>query len=155
MEPDGPETVLGLVPNSADSTVDTDEQLALRAREQYRESGVPTIPADEFFAARLEHGEQVLSLRDDVVLRRVEVHDTSGAVVRDEGRLYVTNQRLMHFGAGTYSIALAEIDELSVADDRILVTLTGSRGVTLDVAEPHQLRVLIAAAKAALRTQGG
>jgi hypothetical protein len=40
-----------------------------------------------------------------------------------------------------------------MADDRILVTLTGSRGVTLDVAEPQQFRVLIAAAKAALRAR--
>jgi hypothetical protein len=51
------------------------------------------------------------------------------------------------------SIGLLDIDELSMADDRILVTLVGSRGLTLDVENPHQLRVLIAAAKAARRLQ--
>jgi hypothetical protein len=88
-------------------------------------------------------------------LRRVDVDDLSRAVVRDQGPLYITDRRLMHFGTETHSVALSDIDELSMADDRILVTLSGSRGITLDVVDPHQLRVLIAAAKAANRLQAG
>jgi hypothetical protein len=155
VEAEAIQPMLRVLSNDTDPVAESDEQLALRAREQYRESGIPIIPADEFVSGRLEEGEHVLTSRDAVVLRRVDVEDTAHAVVRDQGPLYVTDHRLMHFGTETHSIALADIDELSMADDRILVTLSGSRGVTLDVADPHQLRVLIAAAKAALRSQPG
>jgi len=146
---------LRAVSASTEKGVDSDDQLALRAREQYRETGVPHIAADEFVAPHLEPGEHVLMCRGDVVLRRVDVDDLSRAVVRDQGPLYITDRRLMHFGTETHSVALSDIDELSMADDRILVTLSGSRGITLDVVDPHQLRVLIAAAKAANRLQAG
>jgi hypothetical protein len=155
VEAEAIQPVLRAVSASTETDVDSDDQLALRAREQYRETGVPSIAADEFVAPHLEPGEHVLMSRAEVILRRVDVDDLSRAVVRDQGPLYITDRRLMHFGTETHSVALSDIDELSMADDRILVTLSGSRGITLDVVDPHQLRVLIAAAKAANRLQAG
>lgn len=133
----------------------TDEQLALRAREQYRESGVPRVAADAFVTPHLKRGEHVLSSREVATLRRVEIVEDGRAVVSEQGPLYVTDRRLLHFGSRVQAIRLLDIDELAMAEDRILVTLTGSRGLTLDVENPHQLRVLIAAAKAARRLQPG
>lgn len=131
----------------------SDEQLALRAREQYRESGIPDIPAEEHVLAHLELGERLLASRDAAIVRRIDVEADGRVVISEEGPLYVTDRRLIHLGTHIELIPLTDIDELSMADDRILVTLSGSRGVTLDVDSPHQLRVLIAAAKAARRVQ--
>ncbi len=141
--------------SAADTHVDaaTDEQLALRAREQYRESGIPAIAPDPFIARHLRRGEQVFGMREGAVIGRIDVEDDARAVVRETGPLYVTDRRLLHFGSRTQAIRLEDIGELSMADDRILVTLAGSRGVTLDVEDPHQFRVLLAAARTALRLQ--
>lgn len=151
MEAEALRPALGLFALSTESDVDSDEQLALRAREQYRESGIPEMPSDAVVAAYLEVDEHLLCSRAMAVVRRVEVDEDSRAVVSAQGPLYVTNRRLLHFGDHVESIALLDIDELAMADDRILVTLVGSIGLTLDVDNPHQLRVLIAAAKAAQR----
>ena len=138
-------------PTDVDTDEQLDEQLAVHAREQYRESGIPEMATDAVVAAHLEVDEHLLCSRARAVVRRVEIDEESRAVVTAEGPLYVTNRRLLHFSDHIESIALLDIDELAMADDRILVTLVGSRGLTLDVDNPHQLRVLIAAAKAALR----
>ena len=131
----------------------SDEQLALRAREHYKESGVPEVAADDTIAPLLDRQERVLGGPDMAILRRVDVEEDTRAVLREEGPLYVTDHRLVHIGNHVESISLLDIDELAMADDRILVTLVGSRGLTLDVETPQQLRVLIAAAKAARRLQ--
>lgn len=136
--------------NTAEDAV-SDEQLALRAREQYKESGIPAITADDSVAPYLEPDERLLWTCDLAIVRRVDVDDEGRGVVTEQGSLYVTDHRLLHFGSRVQAVALLEIDELAMADDRILVTLVGSRGLTLDVDNPHQLRVLIAAAKAARR----
>ena len=135
---------------AAEST--SDEQLALRAREQYKESGIPVIEADEVVAPHLDPDERVLWTSSAAVLRRVDVDDDRHPVLREEGPLYVTDRRLLHVGPHVESISLLDIDELSMADDRILLTLVGSRGLTLDVDAPQQLKVLIAAAKATRRS---
>jgi hypothetical protein len=132
----------------------SDELLALRARQQYRESGIPALAADEFVAPLLDHEERLLGSRDPATVRMVDIDDGGRAIRLEEGRLYVTDRRLLHVGSRTESVELLNIDELAMADDRILVTLAGSRGLTLDVENPHQLRVLIAAAKAARRSHG-
>ncbi len=130
----------------------TDEEEARRAREQYREVGIPMIESDALIAPHLAAGEQLLGYRPQASLGRVD--EATRAAVRDEGPLYVTDRRIVHLGRRTTSIPLADIDELAMADDRILATLSGARGVTLDVDEPRQLRVLIAAAKSAARLEG-
>jgi hypothetical protein len=130
----------------------TDEEEALRARSRYRRSGIPALDPDPSVGPLLHPDERVFGLRDRAVVRRIEIEQDLRSVVSEEGPLYVTDRRLLQLGERGMSIDLLEIDELTMSDDRILVTLGGSRGVTLDVDSPHQLRVLIAAAKAALRT---
>lgn len=127
----------------------TDEEAARQARERYREVGLPMIESDAIIAPYLAVGEKLVGYRPNAGLGRVD--ESTRAAVRDEGPLYVTDRRIVHLGRQTMSIPLADIDELAMADDRILATLSGARGVTLDVAEPRQLRVLIAAAKSAAR----
>jgi hypothetical protein len=127
----------------------TDEEAARNARDQFRESGLPLLEPDEDLAAHLVEGEQLLGIRERASLGRID--EALQAAVRDEGSLYVTNQRLLHIGSEVTSVPLSEIDELAMADDRILVTLAGATGVTLDVPYPRHLRVLIAAAKSAAR----
>jgi hypothetical protein len=135
--------------NDVGASVDADEQAARHAREQYREAGIPLIDPDTTVVPFLADGEQVLGSRPDAAIARVE-EATDGAI-RDLGPLYVTTRRLLHLGREVSSIDLADILELAMAEDRILVTLAGARGVMLDVSDPRQFRVLIAAAKSAAR----
>lgn len=126
----------------------TDEEAARRARDQYREGGIPALRADDRVSPHLHPGEYVVGLRPDATVTRIE--QTGDRPVRADGALYVTNHRLLQIGDRLTSIPLNEIAELAMADQRILVTLTDARGVMLDVADPRQLRVLLAAAKSAL-----
>lgn len=135
---------------TADAQVVTDEEGARRAREQYRDSGIPTIEADATVARHLADGERVLGLRAAASIVRID--EGTQAAVRDEGPLYVTSSRLLHLGARVTSVDLADVEELAMADDRILLTIRGSRGLMLDVSEPRQLRVLLAAARSAPRS---
>ena len=153
MEAEALRSTLNLFALNDTDEAPSDEQLALHAREQYRESGIPEIEPDALVAAHLDGDERLLWSAGQAIVRRVEIGEDSRTVVSEEGPLYVTDSRLLHFGSRMESIGLLDIDELSMADDRILVTLVGSRGLTLDVENPHQLRVLIAAAKAARRLQ--
>jgi hypothetical protein len=127
----------------------TDEEAARVAREQYREAGLPLIDADATISAYLGQGEHVIGWRERATLARVV--ETGHAPVQEEGSLYITDRRLVHLGQEVMSIALEDVRELAMADDRILITLAGARGVMLDVPSPRQLRVLIAAARSQLR----
>lgn len=127
-----------------------DEEEALRVRELYRISGIPSLAPDPRVTPYLATDERLLGAREPAAVRRVD--EEMRLVVRHEGSLYITDRRLIHVGERVDSIPLAEIDELTMDDDRIFVTLIGARGVTLDISAPNQLRVLIAAAKAALRS---
>ena len=125
----------------------TDEEAARLAREQYREEGLPVLQPDSVIAPLLIGGEQVIGWRPQAGLSSIQ--ENTHTVIRDDGRLYVTSTRLLHLGRQTTAVPLAEIDELAMADDRILITLAGSRGLMLDVDLPRQFRVLLAAARSA------
>jgi len=131
-----------------DSEQLTDEEAARHARERYREHGLPTLEADAEVGPHLQADERVLGYRADAALARVD--DATTTAPREFGPLYVTSTRLLHLGRQATSVALAEMGELVMADDRMLITLGSVRGLMLDVAQPRQLRVLLAAAKAAL-----
>jgi hypothetical protein len=92
--------------------------------------------------------ERVLGMRAQAQLGRVDAR--AGGIDLDGGTLYVTSQRLIHLGSRLTSIRLADIREMAMADRRLLVTLADAGGVTVDADEPHQLRVLVAAARSAL-----
>jgi hypothetical protein len=132
----------------AEAEAITDEEQARRAREQYRDRGIPHLVPDEVVAPHLEAAERVLGTRSRATVARVD--DESRSAVRDEGPLYVTSSRLLHLGQTVSSVSLKEIAELAMADDRILVTIAGGRGLMLDVSEPRQFRVLLAAARGAI-----
>ena len=134
----------------AEAQLVTDEEGARRAREQYRDTGIPTIDADATVAPHLAGDERVLGVRAAASIARID--EVTQAAVRDEGPLYVTSTRLLHLGARLTSVSLADVEELAMADDRILMTIRGSRGLMLDVSEPRQLRVLLAAARSAPRS---
>jgi hypothetical protein len=128
----------------------TDEQEARSAREHYRETGLPNVDADSHVAPHLGRDERVLGGRAHAGLARID--ETTHQAIRDEGPLYVTNRRLLHLGSTVTSVDLEDIAELAMADDRLLVTISGARGLMLDVPEPRQFRVLLAAARSALRS---
>ncbi len=131
-----------------DADLLTDDESARRAREQYREHGVPALEADATIAPHLGPMERVLGCRAAAIVARI--NDATHQAVGDEGPLYVTSGRLLHLGASqTTSVALADIGELTMGDDRILVTVGGASGLMVDVSEPRQFRVLLAAAKSA------
>ena len=135
------------VTTPADET--TDEEQARKAREQYREAGLPLIEADETIAPLLAQGEHVIGCWEQATLSRVD--EATQSTVHDKGVLYVTNRRLVHVATSTTSLELGDVQELAMADNRILVTLAGARGVMLDVPSPRQLRVLIGAARSVAR----
>ena len=127
----------------------TDEEQARRAREQYRERGIPQLAPDSTIAPHLEPGERVVGMRAEAGVARVD--EESHSAVRDDGPLYVTSTRLLHLGRTISEICLTDIEELAMADDRILLTIAGGRGLMVDVSDPRQFRVLLAAARTALR----
>jgi hypothetical protein len=125
----------------------TDEEAARHAREQYRSAGIPLMATDAEAAPHLADDERVLGMRAQADLGRLD--EATRATVRHSGRLYVTDRRLLHLGEEVVSVSLADIVELAMSDERILVTLAESRGVTLDISDPRRFRVLVAAAKSA------
>ena len=68
------------------------------------------------------------------------------------GTFYLTSQRLMLLGHTTLEVELDEIDELALAGERLLITLTDGTGLSIDASRPRLMRVQIAAALAAGRT---
>jgi hypothetical protein len=142
----GPAAVVAAV---RDTHTLTDEEQARRAREQYRERGIPSVEPDDVISPHLEAEERLLGRRAQATVGRID--DSTRAAVHDGGPLYVTTARLLHVGHEVTSVSLAEISDVAMADDRILVTISGGRGLMLDVSEPRQFRVLLAAARTALR----
>jgi len=47
----------------------------------------------------------------------------------------------------TFTVPLTQIDEVSIVGERLLLTLSSGEGVSLDVAEPRLLRVMIGIAR--------
>jgi hypothetical protein len=69
------------------------------------------------------------------------------------GTLYVTSQRLIHRGAEDGAWSFADIDEMAVALERLLlVRLRDGSDIAIEVDQPRLLRVELAAALAASRT---
>jgi hypothetical protein len=76
------------------------------------------------------------------------------------GRLYLTTARLVLLVRPTadgpvdaeLSVLLSDIDELAVVGERLLVSLADGTGLTVDAGRPRLLRVQIAAARHASRT---
>jgi hypothetical protein len=128
------------------SRIEADEAAAAAARSAYMEAGLPVLKPDEAIARELRADERLHARRAPAFLNRV---DTAGASGADAGSLYLTSHRLVHVGPVIFSIGLPDIEELVIAGERLLLSLSGGHGVSLDVAEPQLLRVQIGAARGA------
>ena len=100
--------------------------------------------------ALLRPDEHVIDERTGVIS---EVGEDGHASHARAGRLYLTDRRLIHVGGEVSSIELADITELGVATRRVFITLSGARGVIVDVARPARLRSSLALAVGALRAR--
>ena len=128
--------------------VERDEIAARAARERLRDGPMSPIEPDATISPLLHPGELVLSQRSAVLL-----NPPSGdpSIAGYGGALYVTSQRLIHTGRLLVSIGLEQIREVSLAGERLLLTLDGGEGVSLEAEQPRLLRVEISAAQAQLR----
>ena len=124
-----------------------DETAADAARARYRTDTMPTLPADEFIAPVLEHGERVVAIHPSALLdrRQPALNPHADGVA---GALYVTSRRLVLAGRPTLSLDLGEVEEAVLSGQRVLLVLSNGEGVTLAVEKPRLLRAEIAAARA-------
>jgi hypothetical protein len=123
---------------------EADEEAAAVARAQYETEGLPTLPADDGVAQELRADEVVHARRSSAMLNRL---DGAGTLPGYAGTLYLTSRRLIHIGHVTFAVPLTQVEEVSIVGERLLLTLSSGEGVSLDVAEPRLLRVMIGVAR--------
>jgi rhodanese-related sulfurtransferase len=99
---------------------DLDERDALEARRRYRTEGLPRLAPAPDITGHLQPGEAVIDVR---AAASVDRHIPGADVGCHVGRLFLTTARLLVVGPTPLSIALAEIEELTVAGERLLVSL--------------------------------
>jgi hypothetical protein len=153
-----------------------DETDAIQARERYRNEGLPVIAPDPEIGARLRPNEELVEMRPGAMVGRALLAGVGGAAGEDgagtassaaqavveslSGRLYLTTARLVLLVRPSadgpveseLSVALGDIEELAVVGERLLVSLSDGTGVTIDAGRPRLLRVQIAAARYASRS---
>ena len=124
-----------------------DEEAAAAARDRFRISPIPTIEADGVIRPLLELGEHVHALRSRAILRAPGGDGALGI----GGTLYLTSRRLVHLGQVVVSVRLTDIQETSLAGERLLLTLRNGEGLSLDADAPRLLRAEMAAVGQGLR----
>lgn len=129
-----------------------DEAAADEARQAYQAGGLPAIEPDAGAGAILEPGEILHAVRASALLEEAAL--TDGAGLPRGGTLYLTSERVIHTGAESTELALAAIEEMVVALERlVLIRLRNGKDLALEVDQPRLLRVQLAAAVAAVRTR--
>jgi hypothetical protein len=124
-----------------------DEAAADAAREAYRSEGLPVL---EDLAGDLEPGERLHAVH------RMAMLELRSSELPLGGTLLVTSRRLIHRGAELLAWPLGDIEEMSVALERlVLVELANGTDLAIEVDTPRLFRVQLAAAIAALREAGG
>lgn len=122
-----------------------DEALAAAARARYRTDGIIRIEPDGGMRSALGSDEHLVAIRP---VASVE-HSTAGGDARLSGVLAITTHRLMLVDSKPVTLAsLDELDDVTLASDRLLVTLRTGLGFTIDAAHPRLLRVELAEARA-------
>ena len=128
--------------------LERDETAADALRLALREGPMQPVPADDTVSPLLQPDEQVLATRVSAVL-----NPPAGGpgLPGYGGALYVTTQRLLHVGRMLVAIPLRQVREVSLAGERLLLTLDGGDGMSLETDQPRLLRVQISAAQRSLR----
>jgi len=124
-----------------------DEEAAADARDRFRSIPIPAIEADDTIRPHLEPDERVHSLRRHAILRPPGGDGALGY----GGNLYLTSRRLVHLGQVVVSVSLTDVQESSLAGERLLLALRNGEGLTLDVDQPRLLRAEMAAVGQGLR----
>ena len=129
-----------------------DEAAADEARQAYQSQGLPAIGPDGAADAILHPGEILHAAHASAMLE--EPGQTDGAAHPRGGTLYLTSARLIHAGAASSELPLAEIDEMAVALERLLlIRRRDGSDLAVEVDQPRLLRVQLAAAVAAQRAR--
>ena len=123
---------------------EADEAAAAAARAHYETEGLPTLGVEDDLAQELRGDEVLHARRSSAMLNRL---DGAGTLPGYAGTLYLTSRRLIHIGQVTFAVPLTQIEEVSIVGERLLLTLSSGEGVSLDVAEPRLLRVMIGMAR--------
>jgi hypothetical protein len=127
-----------------------DEAAADEARQAYQADGLPAIEPDVAVAATLHPGEVLHAIRTSALLEEAGLID--GAARPRGGTLYLTSSRLLHMGMEMTELPLAEIDEIAVALERlVLIRHRDGSDWALEVDQPRLLRVQLSTAIAARR----
>lgn len=127
-----------------------DEAAADEARQAYQAGGLPAIEPDAAAGAILQPGETLHAIRGSALLEEAGLAD--GAVQPRGGTLYLTSRRLIHVATESTELGLAEIEEMAVALERlVLIHRRNGSDIALEVDQPRLLRVQMAAAIAAER----
>lgn len=129
-----------------------DEADADEARARYRTQAMPRLEADARIAPLLDPDEHVVAVRRLVAFdRRRPEGRSSKALGGLAGDLYLTTRRLVLVGRLMLSFPLADIDQVVLSGERLLLVMHDGTGLALGVARPRLLRVEIAAARAYAR----
>lgn len=129
-----------------------DEVIADEARERYRSSGLPVLEPSSLVGL-LDPDERLHAVHRLAMLER----GWRGATGADPdlphgGTLYVTSRQLLHRGAEDRSWMYADIEEMAVALERLLlIRLRDGSDLAIEVDQPRLLRVQLATALAASR----
>ena len=129
-----------------------DETLSDEARERYRTDGLPVLEPSALLGL-LNPGERLHAVHRMAMLE-IGWGGTTGADpnLPHGGTLYVTSQRLIHRGVQDASWSFADVDEMTIALERLLlVSMRDGSDLAIEVDQPRLLRVQLAAALAASR----
>ena len=128
-----------------------DEAAADQARETYRTQPLPALEPDAAIAPVLGLDERVVAVRRSVQLDRRQPIPGSDAPLGLAGDLYLTSRRLALVGRVMVSLDLADIEEVGLSGERLLLALRDGQGISLVVEQPRLLRVEVATARARAR----
>lgn len=135
-------TRLDSTPADAESE---DEALAAAARARYRTDGIPNIEPDPSIRSALGSDEKVLAFRPGAAIERLAEPGTTAVW----GPFAVTNERLLFIDGQPITLAaLEELEDVTVATDRLMVMLRSGSGFCISADQPRLLRVQLAEARA-------
>jgi hypothetical protein len=130
---------------------EADQVAADDARERHRSGAIPTLEPDLQVGPVLGPYEQVLAMRRHAVLDRRQGTLGPNLPTSMAGDLYVTTRRLILIGRRTLWFELAEIEDVLLSGERLLLVMRDGEGAALSVTDPRLLRVEIAAARLTAR----